>query len=93
VTHNPDDHCTCEAYSVYVCEYRSIADIVIRDANPPDGDEAESAIVEAAVKRLIAFAVSQPCECPPEAGPPDFNAEPCKRCRALGRAHNRLLDV
>jgi hypothetical protein len=36
----------------------------------------------------VAFIEAQPCTCPPDAGPPDYESDPCKRCHVLGRALN-----
>ena len=98
MTHDPNDNCNCPGEvaagnpAIDICEYRMVADLVIRESNPPDQDMAEVAIVMEAIERLTAFVRAQSCTCPPTAGPPDFNDEPCQRCLALGRVRGELAD-
>ena len=80
VIHDPSIDCTCEPGGPASCEYRWLADAVIAHLNPRDGDEAEVALLIAAVSRVTAYVESLPCTCKP--GPEDG---PCGRCAALGQ--------
>jgi hypothetical protein len=62
------------------CGYRLLADAVIEQLNPPDGDEAEVGICITAIEGIAAYVASLPCTCKP--GPEDG---PCGRCNALGQ--------
>lgn len=33
-----------------------------------------------------------PCTCAPDAGPPDWDVQPCGRCAALGRARDKAVE-
>lgn len=72
--------------------YRMLADAVFDKLNPHDQDIAEVAIAIAAVEYAAAYIEAQPCTCAPNAGPPDFDVDPCDRCSALGRARDVRLD-
>jgi len=81
VIHDPaTDWCACEPNGDEVCDYRLLADAVIARLNPRDGDEAEVALLIAAVARITAYVKSLPCTCKPGA-----ENGPCGRCAALGQ--------
>ena len=73
--------CNCEPYSASRCEYRLLADCVIEQLNPPDGEDAEVSICMDAVERIVTYVTGQPCAC---AGDPARYGV-CPRCRALGQ--------
>ena len=81
VIHDPKtDWCACEPHGDEVCDYRLLADAVIDELNPRDGDEAEVHLCTDAVRNIAAYVRSLPCTCKP--GPEDG---PCGRCAALGQ--------
>ena len=82
VIHNPAADCACEPGGPETCEYRMLADEVIKELNPRDGDEAEVALLMAAVGRTATYVRSLPCTCDP--GTDD---DPCGRGAALGQWH------
>ena len=76
VIHDPEtDWCACTPEGDERCDYRLLADAVIARLNPRDGDEAEVALLIAAVGRITAYVESLPCNA----------GSPCGRCAALGR--------
>jgi hypothetical protein len=80
VIHDPDaDWCACEPNGARRCDYRMLADKVIERLNPPDGDEAEVALLMLALDVAADYITDQPCFCDRE---PDL---PCFRCSALGQ--------
>jgi hypothetical protein len=90
--HDPAETCDChpdDLMHLGICEYRMLADTVGAAFNPPDGDEAEVAILITAVERAQAYIVSQPCACTPAMVE---NWEPCARCAALGRLNDEALQ-
>lgn len=85
IIHDPrTDWCACDPGGMDRCDYRMLADAVIGELNPRDGDEAEVALCIAAVERAAEFIRSQTCACQPgdETGP-------CDRCAALGQWHGK----
>lgn len=90
--HDPDVLCDCEPDGLngrLTCEYRMLADSVGNQFNPPDGDEAEVALLMTAIEQAKAYIESQPCTCTP-ADVDDW--EPCPRCRAIGRMGNEVMS-
>jgi hypothetical protein len=92
--HTPDDHCTCEpdptGAAADRCEYRLLADGIIAQLNPPDGEDAEVSICLAAVESIAGYVRSLPCICPP--GAADYDEDPCGRCQVLGMAAGKAVD-
>jgi hypothetical protein len=87
VTHDPEtDWCACEPNSTARCDYRMLADKVIERFNPPDGDEAEVALLMLALDVAADYVEDRPCACGRE---PDL---PCFRCSALGRRNNEPVQ-
>lgn len=81
--HDPAVNCDCEPGDLMrkgVCEYRMLGDAVGDALNPPDGDEAEVAILIDAVNAAAEYIASAPCLCALEA-----RYGVCPRCRALGQ--------
>jgi len=71
--------------------YRLLADHIIDQINPPDGDGSEESILMDAVEGLVAYVRDQPCLCgrlPDE----ESSEESCDRCRALGLYRNVQLE-
>ena len=61
VVHDPvTDWCACTPEGDERCDYRMLADAVIARLNPRDGDEAEVALLIAAVARITAYVKSPP---------------------------------
>ena len=88
VIHDPDtDWCACEPDGDRRCDYRMLADAVIRVFNPPDGDEAEVGICITAVEAAYDYIGGQPCTC---VG--NHEDEVCIRCSVLGERQGRLVD-
>jgi hypothetical protein len=80
VIHDPKtDWCACEPLGDVRCGYRMLADKVIERFNPPDGDEAEVALLMLALDVAADYITDRPCFCDEE---PDL---PCWRCSALGQ--------
>lgn len=73
-------------------DYEAIRDAVIDALNPRDGDDGEVFIMVEAIKGAAAFIESVPCTCPPDAGDPEWESDPCARCQALGRARDQVID-
>ena len=81
VIHDPaTDWCACTPEGDERCDYRLLADAVIARLNPRDGDEAEVALLIAAIARITAYVKSIPCICELSR-----DGEPCGRCAALGQ--------
>jgi len=80
------------AHEDYEDDYRLLADAVFEHLNPHDQDIAEVAIAINAVKYAAEFIESIPCTCPANAGAPDWEVDPCRRCIAIGRARDVRID-
>ncbi len=91
-THSATVSCTCDPHGEDRCDYRLLADQIIDLLHPPDDDVAEVGIVMDAVQRLAEYVTGLPCTCPPAAGPPDWDVQPCGRCDALGRARDKAVE-
>jgi hypothetical protein len=88
VIHDPEtDWCACESHGPARCDFRLLADTIIDQLNPPDGDDAEVAICMRAIARVAEFARSQPCTCPRRPA-----ADPCDRCAVLGQYQGQAVD-
>ena len=88
VIHDPEsDWCACEPFSAARCDFRLLADTIIQQFNPPDGDDAEVAICMTAIGRAAEFVRSLKCECPRRSG-----AEPCGRCAVLGQYQGERVE-
>ncbi len=88
VIHDPaTDWCACEPHGKDRCDYRLLADTIIDQLNPPDGDDAEVAICMRAVGQAAEFIRGLPCTCPRRAG-----AEPCGRCAVLGQYQGERVE-
>lgn len=72
--------------------YRLLVEEVFEHLNPSDEDIAEVAIAINAVKFAAEFIESIPCTCPPNAGSPDWEVDPCRRCQAIGRARDVRIE-
>jgi hypothetical protein len=84
VVHDPrTDWCACEPEGPGRCDYRLLADEVVKRLNPRDGGESEVSLCIGAVECAAEFIASQPCTCEP-----GWRTEPCGRCAALGRWHD-----
>src|SRR6516165_2483996 len=80
VIHDPrTDWCACEPGSMSRCDYRMLADVVIEELNPSDGEDAEVSICIDAVRYVAAYVRSLPCQCASGDG-----EMPCARCQVLG---------
>lgn len=90
--HQPDVSCTCESQGEDRCDYRWLADEVISLLNPVDDDVAEVGILMDAVREIAGYVQGLPCTCAPDAGPPDWDVQPCGRCAALGRARDKVVE-
>lgn len=73
-------------------DYEVLRDAVIEQFNPRDGDDGEAFIMTEAIEGAARFIRSLPCTCPPDAGPPTWDGEPCGRCAALGRARDEEVS-
>jgi hypothetical protein len=73
-------------------EYELLRDLIIERLNPRDDDVSEVSIMIEAVESITRFVESLPCTCPPNAGPPDWDALACPRCQVLGRARDARID-
>lgn len=83
VVHDPaTDWCACEPESDKRCGYRILADKVVEELNPPDGEEAELSICFNAIEDAATFIANQPCTC--TVGMVQDH-DPCPRCAVLGR--------
>ena len=90
VIHDPlTDWCACEPHSMDRCDYRLLADKVIDELNPPDGDEAEVSICFNAIEDAAVYIQQQPCTCTPAMVE---DGSPCPRCAALGRIGDTRMD-
>ena len=72
--------------------YEVLRDTIVQAFNPPDDDVAEESLMTDALDKAWAFIVQQPCSCPPDAGPPDFEGDACYRCEVLGRARDVVIE-
>ena len=90
--HTPAASCTCEPEGDDRCDYRWLADEVIRLLNPSDDDVAEVGILMDAVREVTDYVRGLPCTCAADAGPPLWDVQPCGRCAALGRARDKAVE-
>ena len=90
VIHDPQtDWCACEPNGPDRCDYRLLADTVIEQLNPPDGDEAEVSLCISTIEQIAAYVRSLPCTCLPRTSDA---TEPCGRCFALGQWHGKVME-
>ena len=90
VIHDPEtDWCACEPEGDRRCGYRILADKIVEEFNPPDGEESELSICFNAIEDAAAYIASQPCTCT-LAMLADWDA--CPRCRALGRRGDKAVQ-
>ena len=88
VVHDPaTDWCACEPNSMNRCSYRLLADAVVDELNPKDGDEGEESLCIDAIERVAAYVRSLPCTCTP-----GYDDEPCGRCEAIGQWHGKVRN-
>lgn len=72
-------------------DYEYLRDTVIERLNPRDDDIGEPALMVEVIETAARYIEAQPCSCPPDAGPPEWET-PCDRCQALGRARDERID-
>ena len=66
--------------------YRTLAGVVIQRLNTLADEENEAGICIEAVNGIADYVQSLPCVCVP-----GYDGEPCGRCRALGRWHDKPM--
>ena len=72
-----------EEVKQWLDSYELLRDKIIELFNPPDGEDAEEAIMMDALQRVHQFVLKRPCIC---------SEDPCDRCWVLGRHNDERVD-
>jgi hypothetical protein len=73
-------------------DYRMLADKIIELFNPPDDDAAEIAVLMDHLSHVADFVKACGCFCQECPSHPGIDPNICRRCRALGREFDRLVE-